>query len=178
MGSINRILTGVLLAAFCASELRGNQPDAPASAREVETVALDDGLPFRENEFGGFINAHFAGKPHFQRFKDLTTKDWEETAQAFSEALVQNAKEKGLDAESLSKCMEKIRGHSQGEAIVPIGAYQTNRLMSGVWIIVCRWEHAHSVTFQGQEFNLPLSHFRAYILNASSGEILGVISQM
>lgn len=85
-------------------------------------------------------------------------------------ALLERARQAGLDADSLLTCLEAVRATATDALpIIPVGAYAARAENRRVWIIVAKWE----LEDMGDH---GMSHFRAWAFDAQTTEELGFVT--
>jgi hypothetical protein len=113
---------------------------------------------------GGFPSVTITHKAtrdlnHMPEFKTILVRDWRERYDQFAAALVEKARESGLDSASLSEVLKAILAapESKGKALLPVAAYSTWHRGESVWLIDLRWEGVGTALS-----DYPMVHVRSY----------------
>jgi hypothetical protein len=145
-------------------------PVANPLESDVVVQKLEAALP--SGRLNTFLWDTFGNKTEVSAFTERDITDWRSVFERFAARLVEKAKWRGLDHQSLRKCLDAVLedakrcGHI---AYLPVGAYQATRGTASVWIILVNWEY-ESPEEKGP---LHLSHFRMFVFDAKTIERVG-----
>lgn len=133
------------------------------------------------NNSGGsradFILMEKFGSKGDSGLSSITTENWQEKWSKYKNRLIEKAAEEKFDAKSLANCLDKIESESKNVekkyevALLPIAAYLAKNGEKDVWVIVCLWEYAGSVSSSREPDKksfLCLGHIRIWAIEAES----------
>ena len=172
--------------ALCGQAIAG-EGEAKASKSDVVVREISLDLPQDVGEIRQTLWDRFLRKPNEEEIDSLSPADWRASFAEYRQSLVKKAKSESLDYRSLDKCLAAVlkdvddtRRESPRQpeiAHVPVAAYLAKQGHHPVWIVVLRWEIAHTVDLNtGEVVRLGLSHVCAYAFRVPSLRQIGFMT--
>jgi hypothetical protein len=116
-----------------------------------------------------------AFQDYHSQFTRLRSKDWYRTSLLFRDRLIALAKDTGLDAASLSRCLEAYAAAPEnGTAYVPVGAFAAQYGEEPVWIVLYCWENSGYIIGKDRQhvmtLDTTLSHIYVRVIRMSDAK--------
>ena len=160
-----RALILLFVLGSCVGAPAGQSSTNQSEAR-LFISAVRGGRPIVSIEGG-----EFSSDRDFFKFQAGMTRQWQTNYGICSKALVESAKKEGLDAASLAKILQVLRGAPENKslAVLPVAAHSTKSEGEQVWIVTFRWENAMWVSRLGAN----LAHIREFTVTQKTLKQIG-----
>jgi len=117
---------------------------------------------------------------YHSQFHRLSGKDWYRTSLLFRDRLIALAKDTGLDAASLSRCLDAFAAApDNGVAYVPVGAFAAQYGKEPAWIVVYCWENIGRVIGKDGHtiltLDTTLSHIYVRVIQMSDAKEVAMV---
>ena len=172
----------LLVFAYIGAKLVG-KGDIPSKAMQlrdkIEVKAVHIDLINSNTSEKRILWDNFANVKYENQFEFLSTENWENTQDWYTDIIIELAKKGNFNHNSLATALKTLKPsalerlmpiYTRSRARVPVGAFVVKRGNKLAWVLVIKWEYAAKSYRRGKLVHLALSHIEVESFDMQTGK--------